>query len=548
MNVINSTIVKAVKQLTFCTLIFAGGTLAVAQEAPAESGVFGRNYPGETRADSLIARQQSEGLMTYRADLDLWTSSGRFAPYFLMSNNFGRFTQSDGAMLDLRAERELSTEKRFEYGFGAEMLTGWQSSASYALYGSASKSWGSREQHPARIWLQQLWAGVKWRGVMLKAGMWEHRRSIFNQRLGSGDLTMSANARPVPRVAVGFIDFQDIPFTNGWVQIEGELSWGKMTDSNWLENHYNYYNSFITTGSYMHYSRCYFRTNPAQPFSVIVGMQNATQFGGHARWYHDGVMTSEIRNDVKFKDFINAFFPWAKGSSKSSGDAAYYDGNHLGSWDLRLRYRFRDGKELTAYMQSPWEDGSGIGKLNGFDGVWGLEYRSDNPKDFLSGAVVEYIDLTNQSGPMHWAPSNTPGTQVTSQATGADDYYNNYMYNGWANYGMALGTPFAKSPIYNTDGFMRFLDNRVRGFHLGAEGWITPTLEWRALFSFRTSWGTPLMPALERRSDTSMLLHASWQLPKVKDLSLGGSLAWDAGKLLGNNVGGFITLSYSGIL
>lgn len=490
----------------------------------------------------------SRPLMHYEGVVDVWGSTGDLAPYYIMSNRGGRFTQGDGIVLDLKAERTLEADRRFEYGFGAELLTGYQNSVDYGLYDASSHTFVSRSCHPARVWLQQLWAGVKYRGVFLRAGMWDHEGSLLNSRLGSGDLTMSGNARPVPRVAVGFIDFQDIPFTDGWVQIQGEVSWGKFTDSKWIENHYNYYNSFICTGVYMHYARCYFRTNPEKPFSVTVGMQHAAQFGGDITYYYDGGVTSSTNSGVVFKDFVNALFPWTGGSSAMLGDQDYYDGNHLGSWDLHLRYRLHSGAEIMAYMQSPWEDGSGIGKLNGFDGVWGLEYRAADPGALLSGAVIEYIDFTNQSGPMHWAPANFPDTGVTSQATGADDYYNNFMYNGWANYGMAIGSPFVKSPIYNTDGYMRFLDNRIRGFHIGAEGMLHPSLAWRALFSFRTSWGTPLLPALSRRSDTSMLLEAKWNLPAVSGLKLGGAVAWDAGSLLGNNFGAFVTISYSGVL
>ncbi|MBD5231801.1 MAG: capsule assembly Wzi family protein [Bacteroidales bacterium] len=494
--------------------------------------------------DSLPRRE----LMRYGASLDIWGGTGRLAPSMLMENNGGRFTQGDGIMLDLGAERTLARKNRFEYGFGMEALVGWQREVDYLRYDAENNAFTVNPQSPSALWLQQLWAGVKYRGVYLKAGMWNRDNSLFNSRLGVGDIVLSDNARPVPRLSAGFIDFQNIPFTRGWVQICGEVSWGKMTDSKWNENHFNYYNSFLTTGVWMGFASCHFRTNPSQPFSVTVGMQSATQFGGSAAWYRDGEVYSTYKSPVRFKDFINALFPWAGGSSTNAGDVAYYDGNHLGSWDLRLRYRLRGGDELTAYMQSPWEDGSGVGKLNGFDAVWGVEYRAADRDAILTGAVVEYIDFTNQSGPMHWAPGDKPGTQIPSQATGADDYFNNYMYNGWTNYGQMLGTPFVPGTIYNTDGFLRITDNRVRGFRLGAEGHIDDTLTWRALLGYRTSWGTPLLPKPERTSCTSMLMEATWQPPMLPGVGLRGAIAWDAGKLLGNNFGAMLTISYSGAL
>lgn len=498
----------------------------------------------QERADSTASRP----LMSYAAEVDVWGSTGRFAPSLIMADRGGKLTQGDGAMIDLMVERPISRLHRFEYGFGAEALAGWQRKTDYLRYDAGSRQFVINSQGPAPVWLQQLWAGVKFRGVYLRAGMWNRDNSLFDSRLGVGDIVLGDNARPVPRVAAGFIDFQNIPFTNGWVQICGELSWGKMADAKWNENHFNYYNDFLTTGVWMHFASCHFRTNPKQPFSLTIGMQSAAQFGGATTWYKQGQVRQTYKVDLKFKDFINAFFPWSGSSATIAGDQIYYPGNHLGSWDLQLRYRLRGGDEISAYMQSPWEDGSGIGKLNGFDGVWGLAYHAADRKAILTGAVAEYVDFTNQSGPMHWAPADHPATQVPSQATGADDYYNNYMYNGWMNYGQTIGTSFIPGTIYNTDGYLRVTDNRVRGFRLGAEGYVIPSVEWRALLSYRTSWGTSLLPKPERTSATSMLLEADWKLPMLTGFRLRGSVAWDAGHLLGNNFGAMVTISYSGDL
>ena len=80
--------------------------------------------------------------------------------------------------------------------------------------------------------------------------------------------------------------------------------------------------------------------------------------------------------------------------------------------------------------------------MNGFDGLWGLEYRSDHSNKLITGAVIEYIDFTNQSGPIHWTPNDRPGTPITSHSSGADDYYNNYIYNGYQSRGLSIGSPF----------------------------------------------------------------------------------------------------------
>jgi len=480
----------------------------------------------------------------YKAETMVNISSGDFAPYYMASNNAGVLTQPVTVMERAQLYRPIDTNERFSYSFGVDAVADWSKATDYERYEAGA--FHHLAQRPAYVWLQQLWGEVKWRGVFLTVGMKENDRSIFDGPLSSGDITLSNNARPIPQGRIGFIDFQDIPFTNGWVQIQGEIAYGKFADSNWLKNHYNYYNSFITTGVWFHYKRCYFRTNPEARFSVTVGMQHASQFGGYTDYYRKGELVSHSGSKVKFGDFLKVFVQSSGNKSNGgSGDEVYYYGNHLGSWDLQLRYRFDFGS-LTAYMQSPWEDGSGIGKLNGWDGVWGLKYESADTDGWVRSALVEYIDFTNQSGPMHWAPGDVPGTQVPGQASGADDYYNNFAYNGWANYGMSLGTPLLKSPVYNRDGYMHFTDNRVRGFHVGIEGILPGGVEYRLLGGYRTSWGTPFIPAQEKRHDTSMMLEGAYTFPKVPGLSIKGQIAFDAGSLYGNNFGIMASVSYSG--
>jgi hypothetical protein len=147
---------------------------------------------------------------------------------------------------------------------------------------------------------------------------------------------------------------------------------------------------------------------------------------------------------------------------------------------------------------------------------------------------------------MHWAPDDHEGTQITGNATGADEYYNNHYYNGWMNYGMALGTPFIKSPIYNTDGFLRFTDNRVRGFQIGVAGTPYQSWQYRALLSWRKSWGTPYFPAIHTRENTSAMVEITHQFEHIKGLWATGQIAMDAGKLYGNRFGVALTVGYSG--
>lgn len=475
----------------------------------------------------------------YDAAAILNVGSGDFAPYYIASNRHGVLTQASDALLDIKATRSLDLSQRFSYAYGAEVLTGYSARTDYMRHDPDAGKFHAHGEGPAAIWLQQLYGEVKYRGVLLTVGMKARESALLNFRLSSGDLVESGNARPIPEVRIGFVGFQDIPFTNGWVQIQGEIGYGKFADNDWMKSHYNYYDWHINLGALYHYKRCYFRTNPSQPVSVTVGMQNAGQFGGTTYVYTNGMETKQYHGRTAVKDFLNMFFP------KQQSGSRFYDGNSLGSWDVMARYRFNSGTQIKAYLQKPWEDGSGIGWMNGFDGLWGVEYTASQTNAIVSGAVIEYLDFTNQSGPIHWSPGDSPGTSITSNATGADAYYNNFQYNSYMNYGMAIGTPFLPSPIYNRDGYMAFTDTRVRGFHAGVTGRIV-NVDYRVLGGYRKGWGDGKQPTATSHHDTSVMVEGTYRVPSLPALSVNAQLGFDSGNMFGDNFGACVTVAYRG--
>ena len=483
----------------------------------------------------------AEDSIYYDASVIGTIGNGEFAPYYISSLNHGVITSSNNALLQVGTWKPLTTKKRFSWGFGAEIISGYSSGVNYQRYNSSTQEFYSHTVKPDSLWVQQLYAEVKYRSLFLSAGLKEQQSKMLNNSLSSGDWVESGNSRPIPEVRVGFIDFQNIPFTNGWMQICGEISYGRSTDSQWVSDQYNYYNSHIAQGTWYSYKRAYFRTNPNKPFSVTFGAQAAATFGGYTEYYNDGKLIKTEHRTANISDMFAMLIP-----SKSDKEG-FVAGNHLGSWDIMARYKFKNDDELKAYVQWPWEDGSGIGKLNGFDGIWGLEYKSAR-KGWVNGAVIEYLDFTNQSGPLHWAPNDSPGTTLTGQATGGDEYYNNAFYNPYSHYGMSIGSPFLPSPLYNTDGYPQYIDNLVRGFHVGITGNIIPSLEYRLLGGYRKAWGDGRIPRAQAVENTSAMLEAKYSLPSVEGLSFKAQVAFDNGSIYGDNFGASVTVSYKGLI
>ena len=487
--------------------------------------------------------------LNYEAGITAGGGSGELAPHYIMAGRGGTVTQSKNALVHAAISHTMDTTTRLSWGAGVELWGGWSSSADYAIYDTHSSkiepvgfAHHNQSQHPSRFWLQQAYVEGKYRGVFATIGQKQHHSVVVNDQLSSGDMTMSGNARPMPGFRVGFVNFQNIPLTRGWVQINGEVGYYRMTDKNWIQNHYNYYNHFITTDYWLNYKYLHLRTKPGQRVVATVGMQAACQFGGTRRKYEKGIVTEEIKQRSDFKAFFHALIPGA--NPKSDGDH-YYEGNHLGTWDVALDVNLDNGAVLRAYYQSPWETGSSIGKMNGFDGLYGIEYKAAK-RGIVNGVVAEYIDLTNHSGPIHFAPGDQEGTTITTQATGGDDYYNNYAFTGYHALGMSIGSPMVRGPIYNLDGYSRFGDNLMRGFHLGIMGDITGEIGYRLLGSYRKSWGTHLNPRLAPVDATCIMVEGTYAPRCVAGLNVKAQFALDRGTLTGNNVGALVSVTYSG--
>ncbi|MCF0219865.1 MAG: hypothetical protein HUK14_08795 [Muribaculaceae bacterium] len=453
-----------------------------------------------------------------------------------MSNNHGRTTQPFGTWLEARLGRKMEMDKRFSYGFCVDLIGGWGSKTGYMRWNPETSSWFEHKEGAAPFRIQQLYGEVKYRCLYLQVGLKEHGSWMLDNSLSSGDLVESANFRPIPEARIGFVDYQNIPLTKGWVQAHVVLAIGKPTDNDWVRNHYNNYAGVMNTGWWYCYKHVYLRSNPDKRLCLTLGIQASAQGAGTCYKYRGGQQVSVTKEPFKFMTLIDLIIPRVGNN--------FYNGNHLGSLDAKLRYRMDCG-DIAAYFQWPWEDGSGLAKKNGFDGLWGVEFHP-RTIPWLKGVVVEYLDFTNQSGPMHWAPGDHPGTTIQSQTTGYDNYYNNYQYHSFSYYGMAIGSAFLPSPIYNRDGRLDFACNRVRGVHLGVEVGELAGFSGRCMFSWRKGWGTGELPYESAVYNTSAMLEVKYRPAAVPSLSAKASLALDRGKMLGNNFGAMVTLAWNG--
>lgn len=367
------------------------------------------------------------------------------------------------------------------------------------------------------IYLQQCYARLAYKQIFIEAGNREDKQVVREDDLSVGSFVKGTNAKPAPQVRIGTNGFQYVPYTKKWVQVNIEAGYGKFLDSEYRRNQFVEsweVNTSYTTGAFFHQKHLYIRSNPEKMFFAMIGIEHIAQFGGTKYSYENGDVVYN-KKPADTNSFINVILPF--------GDTQYYEhesfedwvfGNHIGVMTYQVGCNIDKYHRVQAYLDNPFEDGSGIRKGNGYDGLWGLEYSNSAPgRQLIRSAVIEYFQSTNQSGPLHWDSGDYPEpvrSQVTELVTGEDNYYNHSFYSGYSYYGMTPGIALITSPIYNSDGYSGFRDNRIKAWHVGIRGELTQSLSYLVKGSYREGWGTYSLPLTQKHHSFDAMMQGNY--------------------------------------
>lgn len=375
--------------------------------------------------------------------------------------------------------------------------------------------------------IQQAYADFRYKWLGIFAGSKEMTAPLINSRLSSGELTWSGNSKPIPQIMIGISEYL---YLLPRLAIKGEISYGWFTDSNWMEGHTHLAaGGWYTKNIKYHHKEGFVRIGvPGGKWQLDFGMTLDTQFGGQ-------MVTASGVTDLgnSLKDYFRIFIPGAAGEDKPANDALFYQGNFVGTEQIRGTYR---GKEVAVslYLDNYFEDFSAMGKQNGWDGLWGLELKFKRFRP-INNIVLEYLQTTNQSGPLHGL--HEPEEGPVHKTGGSDNYYNNGLYPGWAHWGMANGNPLLRSPIYNENGTLSFKYNRVKAVHLGWSGEISDEWEYMAKLTMNRTWGTHGAPTLDILENFSAYAAFQYRPAKLKTWAFHASLGLDTGDIYGDNFG-----------
>lgn len=415
--------------------------------------------------------------------------------------------------------------------------------------------------------VQQAFVEGRWLHGTLSIGSKEYPMELKNNQLSSGSQTFGINARPIPQVRIALADYWRLPILNGWLHLKGHIAYGKTTDDGWQKD-FTLQKSHYTEGVLYHSKAGYLKIGNEErffPLSVEMGLEMACMFGGTSYRFIDGELTpQEARSNLKA--FYRAFIPGGGEVDEQGTAFMNEEGNHLGSWLLRVNYD-ADTWRFSIYADKYFEDHSSMLQLD-YDGYgegeeWNVKkkrrYLLYDFKDWMLGAelnmkygtwlkglVLEYLYTKYQSGPVYHDHNATWQDHVSGQ----DNFYNHYFSTGWQHWGQVMGNPLYLSPIYNGDGDIQVKNNRFMAFHLGMNGNILENLGYRLLATWQDGLGTYISPYTERRYNTSFLAEADYHFtqPKLRGWSIRCAYAMDFGKIRGDNAGFQLTITKTGIL
>ena len=457
------------------------------------------------------------------------SGGGDNAPFWFTNNRYGLGPVDNHTVLVrayIKRDAEADSLRFWRIGYGADMAAG---------YGNQSE-----------FCIQQMFLDVQWKMLRLSMGQKERASELKNEELSTGGMTLGINARPLPQVRLELPDFWVVPGTKGWFAIKAHIAYGIYTDNRWQRN-WNAGTTHLYTQNSLYHSKALLMkigNEKKFPLTLKWGLEMACQFGGkgYNLLGYDNKPLGEVVS--LSNNILKAFVP--SGGDVNDAEFSNASGNHLGSWHFRLDWTGKNWS-VGGYMDHFFEDHSQLGMQYGFwkDMLLGIEVNLPENR-YLSSLVYEHIGTMNQSGPLyHDATPENP-----QQISANDAYYNNHVYGSWQHGGFVMGNPLIMSPMYNgylgKEGMLNNYFNRVNAHHVGIKGNPTPSLSWRALYTYEKNLGSYDRPVMDPLEGHFLLLEATYKPKKLRGLGFALAYGHNHGNLLGKANSAMLTVSFDG--
>lgn len=469
-----------------------------------------------------IETGETGGTTDWKIEMLGSVATGSKTPFWNVSNRYGVVPLEAGnGYLRVAVTHEHKLGNNFYVNLGTDMI--------------------ASSHHYRNVFLQQGFAEVGYKILLLSIGVKENYISLFDRDISSGDMVQSANARPIPEIRLAVPQFTVIPYTHGWLQFRGDFALGKSYDTDYLKYKHNK-DAYYIRDVLWHHKSLHIRLSDTRngfPLSLIIGLRHRAQWGGVSNNPVIGVQPHS------WKDFVRIVLSRSGGADATPGDIINVLGNHVGSYDIKAGYVARNGFAAFVYKQHFFDDASGMEWYNYPDGLYGLQVNIPHFA-LLNSLVIEFLNTCHQSGPFHkidFDHDKYPGF-----GGGGDDYYNhagNYS-TGLSYYSRSIGTPLIKSPEYNSSGWLGFENNRVQALHFGVKGYLSSIIAYRALVTSINGWGTHGRPLLKKSTGVMTGAGLTFYHPRLNGWQLKLDAATDTGDMFGKGTGLNLTIIKNG--
>lgn len=468
---------------------------------------------------------QTTSKTEYAIEMGATSGWGTYAPLWLTANRQGLSSvNTESGYLRAGISRFVPLNKQLSFSAGIDLATAYNFTSSFVV--------------------QQAYADLTYRWLNLSIGSKERMPQLKNPKLSSGGMVESNNARPIPQIRLEVPDYVTIPGTHHWLHLKGHIAFGRFTDDRWQEHFASLGNKYAKDVLY-HSKSIFAKVGNKERFPVVFegGMQMSAQFGGDQ--YIAGQPKVAIDMPTRFVDFMRVLIPMAGDDTTPEGEQVNIYGNHVGSWNFAVTAYLNQWK-LKAYYEHYFDDHSQMFFQYGRwkDGHIGLEVTF--PKNrFIDSFVYEGLGTKDQTGPMLY---DSFWGEFEEQISAKDNYYNHYLYQGWQHWGMGIGNPLLPGPLYNKNGQITFVSNRVLAHHIAFSGSPSQALNYRVLLTYSRHWGTYDNPFNEIKKQLNSLVEVTYLPPCWEGWSFTLSAALDRGNMLGNSGGGMLVIRKQGII
>jgi hypothetical protein len=440
-------------------------------------------------------------------------------PFWMRANQYG-LVPLEGPFVTLQAgaSKEYDSTrtafqkiKKFGIGYGAQL--------------------GLNAGKQSQVLLPEAYAKIRYGAFEIYAGRRKEIIGLVDTTLTAGSYIWSGNALPMPKLQISLPNYTSI-IGKGLISIKGAFAHG------WFGN------QAYTAGYYLHQKWLYGKIGrDSWKFNFFAGINHQVQWGGYSETLkNDNTSTKNGYFSADPFVYLNVILPIAwpipANGTYTPFETLNRFGNHLGSVDMgfSVKTSFAD---ISFYRQSPYEDGQMPEVLLSMDGNYSLSFDLKNKKH-ISKISLGYLDTRRQGGDItkfaKWV-----GKKETHYGE-IQNYFNHSQYiEGWSYQGTGIGTPLiipgndllkeVQNPNYRLFSF----DNDFQAYYIAATGNISK-YTYTIKSSLLNSMGMYYVRRDKNLNQFSSLISVNVPLSRLK-LESKVNLAFDAGKLYGNNMG-----------